>query len=61
MTQGVIAALVAQNTLPHLKGTAFALYYLVSWDCCSYRDSIAGLWAGLSRQYHWRIQKWFSF
>lgn len=45
MTQGVIAALVAQNTLPHLKGTAFALYYLVSGIAVLIGNSIAGLWA----------------
>lgn len=27
MTQGIISALVAESTLPHLRGTAFALYY----------------------------------
>ena len=30
MTQGLIAALIAEATLPHLRGTAFSLYYLTT-------------------------------
>ncbi len=29
MTHGMISTLIAENTLSHLRGTAFALYYLV--------------------------------
>ncbi|MDP3371379.1 MAG: MFS transporter [Candidatus Paracaedibacteraceae bacterium] len=29
MTQGLLGTLVAESTLPHLRGTAFALYYFV--------------------------------
>jgi MFS family permease len=42
MTQGLIAALVAENTLPHLRGTAFALYYLTSGTAVLIGNTIAG-------------------
>ena len=30
MTQGLIGTLIAESTLPHLRGTAFALYYFIA-------------------------------
>jgi len=29
ITHGMLSTLIAENTLPHLRGTAFAIYYLV--------------------------------
>ena len=43
MTQGLIATLVAENTLPNLRGTAFALYYLTSGVAVLIGNYIAGL------------------
>ena len=42
MTQGLIAALIAEITLPHLRGTAFALYYLTSGTAVLIGNSVAG-------------------
>ncbi len=42
MTQGLIAALIAETTLPHLRGTAFALYYLTSGTAVLIGNSVAG-------------------
>jgi len=42
MTQGLIATLVAENTLPHLRGTAFALYYLTSGFAVLIGNYVAG-------------------
>ncbi len=42
MTQGLIAALIAETTLPHLRGTAFALYYLTSGTAVLIGNSLAG-------------------
>lgn len=48
MTQGLIAALVAENTLPHLRGTAFALYYLTSGTAVLIGNWVAGYLSDLS-------------
>ena len=45
MTQGLIATLVAENTLPTLRGTAFALYYLTSGLAVLIGNYIAGFLA----------------
>jgi MFS family permease len=42
MTQGLISALIAETTLPHLRGTAFALYYLSSGVAVLIGNSVAG-------------------
>ena len=42
MTQGLIAALIAETTLPHLRGTAFALYYFTSGVAVLIGNSVAG-------------------
>lgn len=42
MTQGLIATLVAENTLAHLRGTAFALYYLTSGFAVLIGNYVAG-------------------
>eukprot|EP01037_Dinobryon_pediforme_P013438 gene13438-13553_t len=42
MTQGLIAALIAETTLSHLRGTAFALYYLTSGTAVLIGNSVAG-------------------
>ncbi len=42
MTQGLIATLVAENTLPHLRGTAFAFYYLTSGLAVLIGNFVAG-------------------
>ncbi|MBY0281321.1 MAG: MFS transporter [Alphaproteobacteria bacterium] len=42
MTQGLIAALIAETTLPHLRGTAFAFYYLTSGTAVLIGNSVAG-------------------
>lgn len=41
-TQGLISALIAQNTLPHLRGTAFAIYYLTTGICVLIGNTVAG-------------------
>lgn len=45
MTQGLIASMIAQYTLPHLRGTAFALYYLSSGVCLLIGNTLAGYMA----------------
>ena len=45
MTQGLIATLVAENTLPNLRGTAFALYYLTSGVAVLIGNYVAGFLA----------------
>jgi MFS family permease len=42
MTQGLLSALVAESTLPHLRGTAFALYYFVVGVAVLTGNHIAG-------------------
>ena len=42
MTQGLISALIAETTLPHFRGTAFALYYLTSGTAVLIGNLIAG-------------------
>jgi MFS family permease len=42
MTQGLLGALVAESTLPHLRGTAFAFYYLVMGIAVLSGNNIAG-------------------
>ena len=49
MTQGLIATLVAENTLPNLRGTAFALYYLTSGVAVLIGNYVAGF---LADYYH---------
>ncbi len=43
MTQGLLGALVAESTLPHLRGTAFAFYYFVIGIAVLSGNHIAGL------------------
>ncbi|MES2252413.1 MAG: MFS transporter [Pseudomonadota bacterium] len=42
MTQGLLGTLVAESTLPHLRGTAFALYYLVMGFAVLCGNHVAG-------------------
>lgn len=42
ITQGLISALIAQYTPPHLRGTAFALYYLVVGFAIFASNALAG-------------------
>lgn len=42
MTQGLIAALIAENTLPHLRGTAFSIYYLTTGIAVLLANPLAG-------------------
>lgn len=45
MTHGMLSTLIAENTLPHLRGTAFAMYYLVTGVAVLLGNSIAGFLA----------------
>lgn len=45
MTHGMLSTLVAENTLPHLRGTAFAIYYLVTGFSVLIGNNIAGFLA----------------
>jgi MFS family permease len=45
MTHGVLAALIAENTLSHLRGTAFAMYYLTTGVAVLLGNTIAGFLA----------------
>ncbi|MBP9829048.1 MAG: MFS transporter [Proteobacteria bacterium] len=49
MTHGMLSALIAENTLSHLRGTAFAMYYLVTGIAVLFGNSIAGF---LSEHFH---------
>lgn len=42
MTQGLIASMIAESTLKHLRGTAFALYYLTSGTAVLIGNTVAG-------------------
>ncbi|MES2607744.1 MAG: MFS transporter [Pseudomonadota bacterium] len=42
MTQGLLGTLIAESTLPHLRGTAFALYYFVAGIAVLTGNHIAG-------------------
>ena len=42
MTQGLLGALIAESTLPHLRGTAFALYYFVAGVAVLTGNHVAG-------------------
>lgn len=42
MTHGMLSAMIAENTLPHLRGTAFSIYYLVVGVAVLIGNSIAG-------------------
>ncbi|MCX7338205.1 MAG: MFS transporter [Alphaproteobacteria bacterium] len=42
MTQGLISALIAESTLPNLRGTAFALYYLTCGTAVFIGNIVAG-------------------
>jgi MFS family permease len=42
MTQGLIAAMIAESTLKHLRGTAFALYYFTSGTAVLLGNTLAG-------------------
>jgi MFS family permease len=42
LTQGLIAALIAENTLPHLRGTAFSIYYLTTGLAVLLANPLAG-------------------
>jgi MFS family permease len=42
MTHGMLSTLVAENTLPHLRGTAFAMYYMTTGIAVLLGNSIAG-------------------
>jgi MFS family permease len=45
MTHGMLSTLIAENTLPHLRGTAFAIYYLVTGFSVLIGNNIAGFLA----------------
>lgn len=45
MTHGILSALIAENTLPHLRGTAFAMYYFVTGVAVLLGNTIAGFLA----------------
>lgn len=45
MTHGILSALIAENTLPHLRGTAFAMYYLTTGVAVLLGNTIAGFLA----------------
>lgn len=45
MTHGMLSTLIAGNTLPHLRGTAFAIYYLITGVAVLLGNSIAGFLA----------------
>ncbi|MEI7493250.1 MAG: MFS transporter [Alphaproteobacteria bacterium] len=45
MTHGMLSTLIAENTLPHLRGTAFAMYYLVTAVAVLIGNTIAGFLA----------------
>ncbi len=45
MTHGMISTLIAENTLPHLRGTAFAIYYLIAGISLLIGNSTAGFLA----------------
>lgn len=42
MTQGLLGTLIAESTLPHLRGTAFALYYFVAGVAVLTGNHVAG-------------------
>ncbi len=42
ITQGILSAIIAENTLDHLKGTAFAMYYCVVGLAVLIGNPIAG-------------------
>jgi MFS family permease len=42
MTHGMLSTLIAENTLPHLRGTAFAMYYMTTGIAVLLGNSIAG-------------------
>ncbi len=48
MTQGLIGTLIAESTLPHLRGTAFALYYFVAGVALLTGNYVAGHVSDLS-------------
>lgn len=45
MTHGMLSTLIAENTLPHLRGTAFAIYYLVTGFAVLIGNNTAGFLA----------------
>ena len=45
MTHGMLGAMIAQNTLPHLRGTAFSIYYIVMAVSVLIGNSTAGFLA----------------
>lgn len=45
MTHGMLSTLIAENTLPHLRGTAFAMYYFVTGIAILLGNSTAGFLA----------------
>lgn len=49
MTHGMLSALIAENTLPHLRGTAFAIYYFTTGFAILISNNIAGF---LSEQFN---------
>ena len=48
MTQGLMGTLIAESTLPHLRGTAFALYYFVAGVALLSGNHIAGYLSDLT-------------
>jgi MFS family permease len=48
MTQSLIAALIAESTLKHLKGTAFAMYYLTAGVAVLIGNNAAGFLSDLT-------------
>lgn len=72
MTHGMLSALIAENTLPHLRGTAFAMYYLITGVAVLLGNCIAGflaehfhggafygglIFTGLSGLYFYKLSK----
>ncbi len=45
MTHGMLSTLVAENTLPHLRGTAFAMYYFITGVAILLGNTTAGFLA----------------
>ncbi len=48
MTQGLMGTLIAESTLPHLRGTAFAFYYFVAGVALLSGNHIAGYLSDLT-------------